>query len=228
MNAGGKLQRGAGQHVYVPFGVPLDGGEDPHRLGAEDVAPGEQGIDADVEQPAAAHLPLVADVVGVVEVVAEPALDRPQPTDATRAHKLSHPLPLRVVDHDIGLLNLQAGLVTDGDQGGRLRRVERDRLLAKHVLAGARRLRRPRHVEMVRQRVVDHVDGGIGQHGLVVAVCPGQAELFGHRLRLGQLAARDAVDTHAGGLLQRRDHVLDGKVRGAEHPPRERRHRILP
>ena len=161
-------------------------------------------------------------------MIAEPALDRPQPADAAFAHERPHPLPLRMMDHDVGLLDLQAGLVADGDQGSGLRRVERDRLLAEHVLAGPRRFLGPRDVEVVGQRVVNHVDRGIGQHRLVVAVGLGQAELFGHRLRLGQLAARYAVDAHARSLLQRRDHVLDGEKRGAEHAPRERRHRILP
>ena len=124
-----------------------------------------------------------------------------------------------MVQHDVGLLNLQAGLVANGDQAGGLGRVERDRLLAQNVLAGARRLRRPRDMEMVGQRVVDHVDHGVGEQGLVVAVGLGQAEALGHRLRLGQLAARDAVDADPGGLLQRRYHVLDGEIRGAEHAP---------
>ena len=61
--------------------------------------------------------------------------------------------------------------------------------------------------------------GGIGQHGLVVAIGLRQAELLGHRLRLGELAARDSVDAEAGSLLQRRNHVLDGEERGAEHAP---------
>ena len=199
--------------------MPLDSGEDTHRLGAEDVARGEQRIDTDVEQPAAAHLPLVADVVGVLQPVAEPALNRPQPADAALTHERPHPLPLRVVQHDVGLLNLQAGLVANGDQAGSLGRVERDRLLAQHVLAGARRLHRPRDVKMVGQRVVDHVDRGIGEQGLVVAVGLGKAETLRHRLRLGQLTARDAVDADPGGLLQRRHHVLDCEERGAEHAP---------
>ena len=110
--------------------MPLDSGEDTHRLGAEDVARGEQRIDTDVEQPAAAHLALVADVVGVLQPVAEPALNRPQPADAALTHERPHPLPLRVVQHDVGLLNLQAGLVANGDQAGGLGGVERDRLLA--------------------------------------------------------------------------------------------------
>jgi hypothetical protein len=46
----------------------------------------------------------------------------------------------------------------------------RDGLLAQHVLAGFQRADRPRHVQVVGQRIVDGIDLGIGQQLFVGSV----------------------------------------------------------
>ena len=56
---------------------------------------------------------------------------------------------------------------------------QRDRLFAKHVLAGRRGLQRQRHVQVIGQRIVDRLDLGIGEQRLVAAV--GRAECPAHR-----------------------------------------------
>ena len=48
----------------------------------------------------------------------------------------------------------------------RFLRIARERLLAQHVLAGLGRADRPRHVQVVRQRIVDRLDFRIGQQRL--------------------------------------------------------------
>lgn len=67
---------------------------------------------------------------------------------------------------------------------------DRDRLLAKDMLAGRGRLDRPFGVEVVRQRDVDGLDFGIGQHRFVACVMARNAGFPGERGRLGGIARR--------------------------------------
>ena len=78
--------------------------------------------------------------------------------------------PLRVVADHEGFADELAGLALHRDQRLGLAGVQRDRLLAQHVLAGARGARGPLDVHVVGQRVVDDVDLGIGQQLLVAAI----------------------------------------------------------
>ena len=54
-------------------------------------------------------------------------------------------------------------LACDLAQFGGLIGIDRDRLFAQHMLAGARRGQRHRHMQMIGQRVVDGLDLGIGK-----------------------------------------------------------------
>jgi hypothetical protein len=60
--------------------------------------------------------------------------------------------------------------------------VERDRLLAQHMLAGLGRLDRPRHVQVVGQRVVDRLDLAVGQQLFIRAVGLGMPSSLAHFL----------------------------------------------
>ena len=60
--------------------------------------------------------------------------------------------------------------------------VERDRLLAQHMLAGFKRLDGQRGMEMVRKGIVDRVDIWIGQQSLVRSIGPRDAEIHSGRL----------------------------------------------
>jgi hypothetical protein len=95
-------------------------------------------------------------------------LDRAQLADPA-VHTSSPGQPLRVLAHHEGLLDELAGAVAHGDEGTRLFRAQRDRLLAEHVFARLRGLDRPGHVEVIRERVVDGVHVGVGQEILVRA-----------------------------------------------------------
>ena len=55
-------------------------------------------------------------------------------------------------------------------------RIERDRLLAQHVLPCLERANRPGDVEIVRQRIVDGVDVRIREELFVRSVCRRDAE----------------------------------------------------
>ncbi len=65
--------------------------------------------------------------------------------------------------HHESLADHYAGAVADGDQLLHIRRIHAHRLLAQHVLARLGRARRPRHVQVIGQRIVNGIDVGIGQ-----------------------------------------------------------------
>ncbi|MFO1048783.1 MAG: hypothetical protein U1E52_12900 [Geminicoccaceae bacterium] len=135
--------------------VALDDRGDARRLQPGHEARGGDRVAADVEQPAAAPLGDVADIVRVEQMIAEEALDRLQLADPPALHQLAGAQPLRVGAHHERFLDHHAGAVARGDQLLALGRVQPDRLLAQHVLAGLGGLDRPGHVQMVGQGVVD-------------------------------------------------------------------------
>ena len=69
-------------------------------------------------------------------------------------------------------------------------RVERDRLLAQHVLARLERADRPRHMQLVGQRIVDRLDLGVGQQVFVGSIGAGDAEALAAARALAGRARR--------------------------------------
>ena len=88
--------------------------------------------------------------------------------------------PLGVEAIHEGLLQDHAGGLAVGDQPLCVGGIERQRLLAQHVLARVGRLHGPLGVEVVRQWVVDRVDVVGGEQVLVRAECVRDAELVGN------------------------------------------------
>ena len=65
-----------------------------------------------------------------------------------------------------------------------LRSSQRQRLFAQHMLTRLRCPQCPWHVLIVGQRVVDHLDGRIGQQLLVRAIGAGNTQALGNGARL--------------------------------------------
>ena len=75
--------------------------------------------------------------------------------------------PLRVrADHE-GFLDFHAGAIAHVQELPGLVRRQRNRLFAEHVLAVLGRLHAPRHVQMIRQRIVDGVDVRVDEEVVV-------------------------------------------------------------
>ena len=102
--------------------------------------------------------------------------------------------------------------------------VGRERLLAEDGLAGLERGEGPASVQPVGQRVVDGVDGRVGEQGLVAVVDgrdpPLPREPFGPR----PVAGRDRDHLDVGDLLGRFQKGARGDAGGAECPDAKRFH----
>ena len=228
MPPAGELDQRARQPVGAELRIEVEARHDPGRLGAEDVAGGQDRVAADVVERAAARR-LVADVVGVEQAIGEEGLDRARFPDRARARDLARAPPLRMVAHHERLGDELAGPRARGDQRLRLVGVKRDRLLAQHVLAGLQRADRPGDVQLVGQRIVDRLDRRIGEQLLIGAVGAGDAERGGRRPRLGEIARGDRVDARDLAALHGGNDLLEADIGGAEHAPRDfTRHPILP
>ncbi len=194
---------------------------DLRRLGAEHPARHRDRIAADVHQRAAAVLGAASNVVRVAAKVAEVAADETQLADTRRTRDESSTCePLRVPAHHERLGDLHAGSIACGEQLPRLVGGQRDRLLAEHVLARVGGANGPGHVQVIRQRIVDRVDLGIGDQLVVRAVRARNAERRRGRARLAR-RSRDAMATtrECGGRLHRRNHLGQRDVRRAENAP---------
>ena len=197
--------------------VAVDERDAARRLGAQEEAPGHDGVAADVVEAAAADVGLVADVGGIEIVVAEEHLHRAQRADAALPHQLAGAQPLRMEAHherfgDQHLARRRAQL-------RRLLRRQRDRLFAQHVLARGRGLQRERHVQVIGQRIVDRLDLGIGEQRFVRAVGLGNAERVGGVRGAGLVARGDRPDLEQAALQHAGQHALPPDLRGAQHAP---------
>ena len=208
-----------GQPVGAHVGVALDGAGHPQRLTAEDESRGVDQVAADVHERAAAELRPVANVRRVAIGVAERPEDRSHLADAAARHQVLDRQPLRVgADHE-RFLDLGSRAIADREELARLIRRERDGLLAEHVLAALGRLDRPRHVQVIRQRIVDGVDAVVGEQLLVRPVGFRDAQFRRRRARLLEIPRGDRGDLRPLATLHGRDDLLDRDLGGAEHAP---------
>ena len=184
-------------------------------------------IAADVHQRAAAGAGPVADVRGVAVEVAEDArasiaARRCAPL-ATRSLTVSHCGCVRTMNASWILTPVRSRTAMSSRASSA---DERDRLLAQHVLAVLGRLDRPGHVQVVRQRVVDGVDVGVGEQLFVRSVGLRDAQRRG-RGRCAFSRSRDAIAVTSRPLaaLHGRDDFVGRDLRDAEHAPTNFAHR---
>ena len=121
---------------------------------------------------------LVANVREAGEWEAEGGIDSPQGAQLPAPHDLGGPHGEGVVAVVEGLHHHQPGAL--GRRNRHLpgfNRVRGERLLAEHVLAGFQGFQRPLRVQSVGQRVVDGIDAGVVQQGLIRVRHPGNVVL---------------------------------------------------
>ncbi len=202
----------------MPVGAELRAAEHFARLHAREHAREAHRIAADVPQAAAAARRIEAHVVRPVQREREAAADVAQFADRALPQQLlqHHRLRMMPVHERFG----DDDAVTRRGRGDAIDVVDgqRDRLFAEHVFARFRRLDRPFRVQMIRQRNVDDVDVGIGEHRLVRRDRARDAPLLRVRLRLLGGAAGDGRQLVAGGRAQRGNDA-SGDAGRAEQAP---------
>ncbi len=122
------------------------------------------------------------------------------------------------LDHE-RLANLETARVARPDELLHIRRRERHGLLAQNVLARLEALQRPRHMQVVGKRVVDHLDLVVGQELLVRAVGSGDAQAGGRLPGAPRIARADG--DHLGRLAREhgRDDLDQADVGRAQDAP---------
>src|SRR5690349_13250872 len=87
------------------------------------------------------------------------------------------------------------------------------------MLAGARRRKRQRHVQMIRQRVVDRFDIGICEQRFVRIISKRNPERVSRFARSRAVARGDRADLAPRTLLHARQHLLRSDARRAQYAP---------
>ena len=100
---------------------------------------------------------------------------------------------------------------------------ERQWLLAQDVFAGGGCPQRPLGVQMVRQRDVHGLDIRVGEEVVVRAVVAGNSQPLGGVGSAPGVPRRDRDHIASLRALHRRDHLLLGDRRAAQHPPTQPR-----
>src|SRR5271165_5633417 len=134
----GELENRARQPIGSKIRIAVEGRNHARRLRGENVSRRQDGVAADVVNPAAARRP-IAHILRVEQAIGEKRLDRAGFADRSCPSKFSRAPPLRMVTHHEGFGDDLAGAISRLDQRARFLSVEPDRLLTQHVLAGLQR-----------------------------------------------------------------------------------------
>ncbi|MNV90671.1 hypothetical protein D3C71_1850790 [compost metagenome] len=92
------------------------------------------------------------------------------------------------------------------------------------MLARCRCLQGQRHMQVIGQRVVDGLDGRVGQELFVAAIGLGNAQGPRGRLRGGQGTRGDRAQFDQRAGQHRGDHILHTDLGRAQHAPNHRFH----
>ncbi len=120
------------------------------------------------------------------------------------------------VDHE-SFADFYVCAVAGFDQLEHFGGIEAERFFAQYMLARFGCANRPRHVHVIRQRIVDEIDGGIGQELFVGAVRGGDAELRRGFLCAGQIARGNRRDFGAFAFLHRGNHFHSADFGDAQY-----------
>ncbi len=115
-------------------------------------------VAADIHQAAAAVVEHVADIVGIIVEVGEPAVDGDDFSDLATLDELPGPLPGGMELVHEGFTQNHAVVPGGADHRLGLSRAQCDRLLAEDVLAGAGGRYGPFGVHMIGERDIDRID----------------------------------------------------------------------
>ena len=189
-------------------------------LAGKDQAREGYGVAAHIQQAAPTDIRHVAHVAGIIEEIVEGGVDGAHLPQRPALHNLLRQLPLRVVAVHEGFHHLQLRMpFCRIQQAARIRRVQPERFLAQHMLAGFQRLERPGHVQVVGQRVVDGFDSGVSQQLLIGSVGFGDAKLLRGSLRFFQAARGNGGHLAVLPFLHGGQDFAHSDVGGADHTP---------
>ena len=225
LSAVGELEHRRREHIDAHLRIAMHEGFHRMRFLVEEEAGQVDAVAPDVHGGAAAVLHAVADVPGIGVVVAEDALDQPEPSDGAAADEPHGLDPGRVVAVHEGLLEGDPGVRTRLDHVPGLLGGHRQRLLAQDVLPRLGRVIRPLGVEIVRERDVDGIHIVRGEELLVRPIGVRDPEFIGRLPRPVPRPRGDRNDLAVRGRLDRRGHRLHTDVRRREDSPSQHRHR---
>ena len=215
----GEVEERGGEAISVELRVAVDEAGDAGGFLVEAGARSLDAVAADVVESAAAGFWSIADVGGVSVEVAEESGDGAELADAAFVDEGAEAQPLRVgADHE-GFADEDAVSVADSEEGLGFGEVHADGLFAEDVLAGFGGFDGPRNVKLVGERVVDGVDGRVGEEFFVGAVGGGDVELRGDGAGLGEVAGGDGSDGGELALLHGGENFFYADVGGGEDSP---------
>ena len=167
-----------------------------------------RGIDTNVQQRPAGQIAAEEAALRIQHPPApEVHLHQPHPAQRPRIHQRPQPAVQRHVIDGHRLGHHHALRACQQHHLGQLPGVQRDGLLAQHVLAGLHGRLHPGVVGVVRRGDVDHVQVRILQHGLGAGMHAADAVAPGQRPRRFLAAAGNGLDAPVDGL-QRRRHAI--------------------
>ncbi|ENN89399.1 hypothetical protein RHSP_66736 [Rhizobium freirei PRF 81] len=216
----------AGIDVGAEFRIALR-----YRLNAQGFAAGDETgadcrIDADIGQAAAAKSGDIAHIASIAVEIGEGALDMAQAADgAIGEQRADFPPDRRIGDH-IGFHHQHLVAITGGNQAVDFIRLERDRLFAKHMLAGVRRLDGPFDMLRGRQGNIDGVDGVGGEHLLIGAEGMRHGKAVRHLPGAIKIAAGDCGDDAIFRILNGGDDQIAADLRRRQNS--ETQHALSP
>ena len=226
--AGRKLQNRGRQSVRSESRIKLQQRIDARRLRSEHKPRNNSRITADIVDSAAAGLSLVSNVQWVMIGIGEDALNRAHFAQPAGGDNFAHSLPLRMMPHHERFLDLASGTVTHVKQCFGFSRRQRNRFFAKNVLACLKCPHRPRHVQMVGQRIVDCVYGIIIEELPVAPVTARNVQRGGRGLRARRVTGGNRLYRAMFACLHGRDDFLGSDARDTQNSPPDRRHSLLP
>ena len=198
--------------------MPMRGAD--HQLGfvAGDQLRVAHGITADIPQRAAAECAIHADVRGGLEGESKAGHHGADRADGAVIDQPEHSCRQRLVTIHEPFFDDDAGRRGGGGNAIDVGRIERERLLAQHMLAGGDRRQRPRHVIGVGKGNVDRVDAGVIKQRVVPLDGPRDRPLGGVLRRPHRVAAGHR-DQFAAPRQPHRGNDAAVDARGAKDSP---------
>src|SRR5882762_5168779 len=224
---GRKFQDRGRQAVCPEIRIALQRPSYPHRLLSKNEARHRNRVASDIQQTASTPLDFVPHIVRIPVEVAEDAHRRVQVSNRPATDNFLRAQPLRVRLHHERFPDFYAGPISRRKQSLRLRHRRTNRLFAEHMLPCFRCFDRPRHMQMIRQRIVDSFDLAIIQKLFVRAVRLGNAKLARRFLGLLPVARGNRRDFAERTFLHAGNYFAQADGRGSQDSPLDLFHSLL-
>ncbi len=222
-----KFQNCGRQAVGPKIRVSLERAGHPQRLLLKNKSRHRDRVAPNIEQPAAPPFRLMSHILGIAIEIAEDARRRPQFPDPSAANDLPRAQPLRVRFYHERFAYLHTRAIARRQQCLRLRHVQAEWLLAQHMLPRLRCFDGPRHVQMIRQRVVNRLNLAVLKQLLVRSVGLRNSQLPRRFFRLLLVARSNRGNFAARALLHPWNHFAHGNRRRSQDSPLHLLHSLL-